>query len=104
EPDASVRITVARGPGPLGLSTKGCRHPTLVLLLHPWRDVEKVRREGVSIGIPKIRRNPPEALDPQIKSNNSLNTILAKMEAEKMGVFEAVLPNLKGELTEGTTS
>jgi branched-chain amino acid aminotransferase len=104
EPDASVRITITRGPGPLGLSPRGCPKPTLVLLLHPRRDVEKYRREGISIGITKIRRNPPEALDPQIKSNNSLNTILAKIEAESMGVFEAILTNLRGELTEGTTS
>jgi branched-chain amino acid aminotransferase len=104
EPDASVRITIARGPGPLGLDPKLCPQPTLVLLLHPKRDVERYQREGISIGITKVRRNHPATLDPQIKSNNSLNTILAKMEGDKMGVFEAVLLNLDGFLTEGTTS
>ena len=74
------------------------------MLLHPERPVEKLWSDGVSIGIPKIRRNHPHCLDPQIKSNNSLNTILAKMEGIKMGVFETVLLNLEGHLTEGTTS
>ncbi len=104
EPDASVRITIARGPGPLGLDPTVCPHPTLVMLLHPKRDFERYWKDGVVIGIPKIRRNHPQTLDPQIKSNNSLNTILAKIEGEEMGVFESVLLNLNGELTEGTTS
>jgi branched-chain amino acid aminotransferase len=103
-PDASVRITIARGPGPLGLDPTVCLSPTLVMLIHPKRDVERYWKTGISIGITKIRRNPPQSLDPQIKSNNSLNTILAKMEGMKMGVFEAVLTNLEGYLTEGTTS
>lgn len=104
EPDASVRITVARGPGPLGLDPALCPNPTLVMLLLPHRDVQRYWAEGVSIGITKIRRNHPQSLDPQIKSNNSLNTILAKVEGQAMGVFEAVLLNLQGYLTEGTTS
>jgi branched-chain amino acid aminotransferase len=103
-PNASVRITISRGPGPLGLDPTVCPKPTLAMLLHPERPLEKLWKEGVSIGIPQVRRNHPACLDPQIKSNNSLNTILAKIEAKRMGVFEAVLLNLAGHLTEGTTS
>jgi branched-chain amino acid aminotransferase len=103
-PNASVRITVSRGPGPLGLDPRLCPKPILAMLLHPERPVGHFWKNGVSIGIPHVRRNHPLCLDPQIKSNNSLNTILARMEATKMGVFEAVLLNLDGYLTEGTTS
>lgn len=103
-PDASVRITVARGPGPLGLDPRVCPKPTLVMLLHPTRPLARIWKQGISIGIPRIRRNHPLCLDPQIKSNNSLNTILAKIEGNQMGVFETVLTNLEGYLTEGTTS
>jgi branched-chain amino acid aminotransferase len=104
EPYASVRITISRGPGPLGLDPSLCPDPTLVMLLHPARDFRTFWAKGVNIGIVSVRRNPPEALDPQIKSNNSLNTILAKMESKRMQVFEGVLTNLQGYLTEGTTS
>ncbi len=103
-PNGTVRITVARGPGPLGLDPTVCARPTLAMLLHPKRPFRGLRKNGVSIGIPEIRRNHPRCLDPQIKSNNSLNTILAKLEAKQMGVFEAVLLNLDGHITEGTTS
>jgi len=74
------------------------------MMLHPGRDGERLRRHGVSIGIPRVRRNPPESLDPRIKSNNGLNIILAKLEARRLGVFECVLLNRHGRLTEGTTS
>ena len=103
-PRGSVRITLARGPGPLGLDPSVCPKPTLAMLLHPERPLEHLWKNGVSIGIPQVRRNHPKCLDPQIKSNNSLNTILAKMEALRMRVFEAVLLNLDGHLTEGTTT
>jgi branched-chain amino acid aminotransferase len=103
-PGGSVRISISRGPGPLGLDPALCPKPTLVMLLHPERPIEKFRRAGVSLGIPQIRRNHPRCLDPQIKSNNSLNTILAKVEGKAMHVFETVLLNLDGYLTEGTTS
>jgi len=103
-PHGSVRISISRGPGPLGLDPALCPKPTLVMLLHPERPVEALRRNGVSIGFPEVRRNHPRCLDPQIKSNNALNTILAKMEAKWLGAFEAVLLNLDGDLTEGTTS
>jgi len=103
-PQGSVRISISRGPGPLGLDPKLCPKPTLAMLLHPQRPMEALRQTGISIGIPEVRRNHPRSLDPQIKSNNSLNTILAKMESRRMNVFEAVLLNLDGFLTEGTTS
>lgn len=102
--NAAVRITLSRGPGPLGLDPALSPKPTLAMMLHPERPVFKYQQEGVSIGIPKVRRNHPQCLDPQIKSNSSLNTILAKMEAKRMKVFEAVLLNLDGHLTEGTTT
>jgi branched-chain amino acid aminotransferase len=103
-PEGSVRISMSRGPGPLGLDPSLCPKPTLVMLLHPARPMEALRRTGVSIGIPGVRRNHPRCLDPRIKSNNALNTILAKREAKPLGAFEAVLLNLDGALTEGTTS
>lgn len=103
-PDASVRITLSRGPGPLGLNPKLCPKPTLAMMLHPTRPVEMWRRRGISIAIVNVRRMHPKCLDPQIKSNNSLNTILARMEADRWKAFEAILLNLDGFLAEGTTT
>jgi branched-chain amino acid aminotransferase len=43
-----------------------------------------------------------ECLDPRIKSLNYLNNILAKIEARKAGVPEAVMLNLSGRVAECT--
>jgi branched-chain amino acid aminotransferase len=49
------------------------------------------------------RRNNPDALDPQIKSMNYLNNILAKIEANRAGVDEAIMLNHHGTVCEGTS-
>lgn len=99
-----VRITLSRGPGPLGLDPRICPKPTLVLLLLPPRNMREMRTLGITLGIVRTRRNHPRCLDPQIKSNNALNTIQARREATRLDVAEAVLLNLEGHLTEGTIS
>ena len=47
-------------------------------------------------------RNHPEALNPQLKTLNYLNNILAKIEATNAGVDEAILLNSQGYVTECT--
>jgi branched-chain amino acid aminotransferase len=104
QPNGSVRITVSRGPGSLGLNPKLWPKPTLAMMLHPERPVDTWRHRGVSIAIVNVRRNHPRCLDPRIKSNNNLNTIFARMEADHLHAFEGILLNLDGFLTEGTTT
>ena len=43
-----------------------------------------------------------ECLDPRIKSCNYLNNILAKIEAKRAGVPEAIMLNLNGRVAECT--
>jgi branched-chain amino acid aminotransferase len=103
--EAYVRITVSRGPGEIGLDPTLCKTPTLVILARAFRPYpERLYADGVSMVIARTRRNLPEALPPQVKSLNFLNNILAKMEANAAGVYEAVMLNHAGELTEATTS
>ena len=47
-------------------------------------------------------RNHPNALNPRIKSLNYLNNILAKLEAIRAGVPEAIMLNHMGEVAECT--
>lgn len=47
-------------------------------------------------------RNHPEALNPQLKTLNYLNNILAKIEATNAGVDEGILLNAQGYVTECT--
>ena len=101
--DAYVRLVVTRGPGDLGLDPRKCRRPTIFIItdkivLYP----ERVYREGMEIVTVPTPRNLPEALNPQIKSLNYLNNILAKIEATNAGVEEALMLSAHGYVAECT--
>jgi branched-chain amino acid aminotransferase len=103
--EASVRITLSRGPGPMGFDPRPCETPTLAVMPgpHPRHDPGHYER-GVKIVLARTRRNPKVSLDPLMKTTNNLNNILAKMEAIRGGAYEAVMLNTGGFLAEGTIS
>jgi branched-chain amino acid aminotransferase len=101
--NAYVRLTISRGQGELGLDPDLCPQPTVAIIAQELREYPKAYYEkGISLIIPDTRRNLKEAVNPQIKSLNFLNNILAKIEAKKQGAYEAVMLNARGKLTEGT--
>ncbi len=101
--DAYIRLVVTRGPGDLGLDPRKCKKATLFIiadkiLLYPKEFYEK----GLEIATVPTVRNHPEAVNPQLKTLNYLNNILAKIEATNAGVNEALLLNSQGYVTECT--
>jgi branched-chain amino acid aminotransferase len=103
--NAYVRITVSRGKGPIGLDPDLCPAPTIVIFAQNFVEYPKeFYKHGLHLIVPKTRRNHKKAIDPQIKSLNFLNNILAKIEAKKMKAHEALMLNVNGCLTEGTIS
>ena len=84
--NAYVRLTISRGQGELGLDPDLCPQPTVAIIAQELREYPKAYYEnGISLIIPNTRRNLKEAINPQIKSLNFLNNILAKIEAKKAG-------------------
>lgn len=61
-------------------------------------------REGVAVAAVPTWRNSPMAVSPQVKSNNTLGGVLAYEEGKIQGVFESLLLNEEGWVTEGTIS
>jgi branched-chain amino acid aminotransferase len=57
-------------------------------------------KSGLSLITSKIRRPPPEILDPRIHHANLLNSILAKIEATKAGADDALMLDLRGFVAE----
>ena len=102
--DAYIRIIVSRGEGDLGLDPTKCRgNETVVIIadkisLYPKEIYEK----GMAIITVPTIRNLPEALNPQIKSLNYLNNILAKIEAINAGYQEALMLDHLGYVAECT--
>jgi len=101
--NAFVRLTISRGRGPIGLDPDLCPEPTVVVITEEMKEYPKEFYErGISVIIPETKRNLREAINPQIKSLNFLNNILAKIEAKRKDAYEAVMLNAYGKLTEGT--
>ncbi len=103
--DAYLRITVSRGTCEIGLDPGLCPKPTVVVIAKPFQAYPPhLFTQGVSLITTSVHRNLATALSPQIKSLNFLNNILAKQEATRAGVFDGVMLNAEGRLTECTTS
>jgi len=101
--DAYIRLVVTRGRGDLGLDPRKCPAPTVFCIaasiqLYP----EELYAKGMELVTVPTRRNLSEACNPQVKSLNYLNNILAKMEASLMGAPEGLLLNQEGYVAEAT--
>ncbi len=101
--DAYIRLVVTRGVGDLGLDPKKCPSPTIFIIadkiaLYP----EECYTKGLEINTVSTRRNSSQALNPNIKSLNYLNNILAKIEAGVSGAREAIMLSLEGYVAECT--
>lgn len=101
--DAYIRLIVTRGPGDLGLDPRKCKRATIIIItdkitLYP----EELYKKGLKIITVPTLRNVSEALNPQIKSLNYLNNVMAKIEAVNSGYQEAIMMNALGFVAECT--
>lgn len=101
--DGYVRLVLTRGKGDLGLDPAKCPKPTLFCIaaaiqLYP----EELYQKGLEVITVPTRRNAPEAVNPQMKSLNYLNNIMAKIEGKLAGVEEAIMMNNEGYVAEAT--
>lgn len=101
--DCYIRLVITRGKGNLGISPSNCEKPTVFCIaagikLYTDEQYEK----GMSVITSVQRRNKATIVDPQIKSLNYLNNILAKIEANRAGAAEAIMLNHDGIVTEAT--
>src|SRR5207244_7414806 len=72
--------------------------PTLIVLAEHKAPV--YAKTGLTLITSKIRRPPPEILDPKIHHANLLNSILAKLEANTAGADDALMLDMHGFVAE----
>ena len=102
--DGYIRLVCTRGADGLGLYPKPGSHPPRLfciagqVALYP----EQAYRDGLKVITSSYRRNKATIVDPQIKSLNYLNNILASIEAHRYGADEALMLNEEGIITECT--
>jgi branched-chain amino acid aminotransferase len=103
--DVYVRWHVTRGTGALDLVPAADLRSSYVIIL---KEVPKWKPEfyssGMRLAVTRVRRNPVEALSPDIKSGNYLNNILGVAEAVKIGADDCLMLNPAGIVTEASNS
>ena len=98
-----IRLVVTRGAGDLGIDPAKCDHPTIICIAD---EITLFPSSFYIVGISAVtasqRRARSDMLDPKVKSLNYLPNVLAKIEANRAGVLEAIMLNDRGEVTECT--
>jgi len=103
--DAYLRLTITRGISDPGLDTEGCLNPTMTIISREFSGYpEDLYRHGIKAAVVSTRRIPASALNPEIKSLNFLNNIMARVEARESGAAEAFMLSTEGYVAEGTVS
>jgi branched-chain amino acid aminotransferase len=100
EGDASLRITLTRGVGPRGILPPVPVRPTLLITAHEFLNRKFPPARAV---LANRRRNETSPLC-GIKSLNYLENILARQEAMKAEVDEALVLNGNDDVVEATTA
>jgi branched-chain amino acid aminotransferase len=105
EEEAYGRIVVSRGVGRIGFGLGCLVSPTQYTVIVQPVDAptETALNQGLSLQVSHRVRNDRRALDPAMKSGNYLNSLLAYLESASEGFDDALLNNVDGHLTEGTT-
>lgn len=99
--DVHVRLTLTRGEKVAsGMDPRlNQSWPTLIIL--PEYNTPVYDESGLTFVTSSIRRFPPDTLDPEIHHNNLLQSILAKIEANRAGADGALMLDRDGFIVEG---
>lgn len=102
--DAYMRIIVTRGETEITLDPNASYKNNLVIIVKKKPAYpERLYKQGINLAIVSILRNDKMATDPNAKSGNYLNNVMAIAEAKKLGADDALMINKDGQVTEGTT-
>ncbi|MBF0518822.1 MAG: aminotransferase class IV [Nitrospirae bacterium] len=107
--DATVRVTVSRGAGPLGLDPDICPKPTIFIYANTFKPYpQSCYQQGIRVLTASVRRSPLECphwgCRTQIKSINFLPNILARIESGQSSSGEVLLLDTSGYMTECSVS
>jgi branched-chain amino acid aminotransferase len=102
--EASLRIVVTRGSGPLSLDPATAGSPTRVVIAQPLRlPPPELRAEGCVLASFVVGGRGEGGLDPRAKTSN-VQSVLAAARAHGAGAYEALRVDAQGRIYEGATS
>ncbi len=103
--DLYVRYQITRGEGPIDLSPDPDANTRLIVIVKAVPQWTPQSYElGITLSIPRQRRNSINSLDPNIKGGNYMNNILALAQSKEQGVDDCLMLDSKGMVTECSNS
>jgi len=103
--EAYFRIIITRGEGEISLDPGENIKNNLIIVAQEHRPYPTWWYEkGVHAVITNVVRVSKESVDPNVKSGNYLNNVMAFMQAKREKAFDSIMLNSQGYVTEGTTS
>ena len=103
--DCALRVVATRGTGPLGLDPALAVHPTLLIyVLELPQFPASLYEQGCVLHLTQIKRNIKQAIDPQAKTGNYINNLLALSEAKTHGADDAIMLDVDGRVAEASTA
>jgi branched-subunit amino acid aminotransferase/4-amino-4-deoxychorismate lyase len=104
EGDAYVRITVTGGLFDGSRNMERSAPPNFFILVEPYHGYpQEFYRRGMRLALAAARRNSTSPL-PRLKSNNYLESLMAKQEARDREADEALFLNERGEVAEAASA
>ena len=103
--DVYVRYQITRGEGPIDLYPRPDATTRLVIIVKAvpqWNPDHY--SEGMTMAVPRQRRNSINSLDPNIKGGNYMNNVLALAQARDQGADECLMLDARGMVTECSNS
>lgn len=102
--EARIRLTVTNGEGTALPWVDAGGPPTVLITAVPYTPHSKEKyEEGFKVGIASVRRTRQNAIE-SLKSLNYLTNVIARIEAAKRDMDEALLLNEDGYIAEGGNS
>ena len=101
---AYIRIILTRGETEIGLDPTLSFKNNLIILVKPQPEYPReMYTAGLKLLISSVLRNHKKSIDPNAKSGNYLNNVMAIKEAKSQGFDDAIMINKDDKVTEGTT-
>lgn len=95
-----IRLTLTRGKKVTsGMSPHWNQYGPTLIVLAEWKP-PVFDRSGIRLVTASVRRNTPMCIDSKIHHNNLINNILAKIEANRAGVDDAIMLDIYGYVAE----
>lgn len=103
-PDASVRLTVTRGPAPGGVTPPAAASPTVVISINPFPSfAAAVYESGLSAHVASGRRNE-QSMTCGLKTLSYTDAVVAMVEATRAGADDALFLDTESHCSEATSS